>query len=863
MKHFHTLPVTETLAFLKSSPEGLSHAEAAGRLAKEGPNELPEAKSKGVAGIFFEQFKNPIIYILLIASIVSFALGEFSDGYFILGVLLINAVIGTYQEYSAGRRADALKRSVRTVAMVRREGRETQIDAAGLVRGDIVLLESGSKVPADLRLIASQELRVNESLLTGESVEVPKNADALFEEHTLPLGDRANLGFAGTFVTGGRAVGTVTATATETEIGKIARLLSQEASGKAPLVARMERFSLKIAYAIGAICSLMILLGTLMGIPLRELFFLSVALAVSSIPEGLPVAITVALSVASSAMAKRNVIIRKLPAIEGLGSTTVILTDKTGTLTMNRLKVERFVTPYRDNDPLILRAMLVANEARFSARDQIFLGDQVDAALAEYAATHEDAFEAILHAGRSGLIAYESQNRYSAASIEQEDGSHFAAIKGSPETILAMCDLDADKRPKIEKSVENWAAKGFRTIALAYRHETRIDRHTRPGGFSWLGFAVIADPLREGVETSVKRAMEAGLEVAMITGDHPLTATHIARELGIAVDKDALIDGVALTHWAQRGADPKAIADKRVFARVSPEQKLQIVKAFRELGHFVAVTGDGVNDAPALKYANIGIAMGLSGTDVARESADMILADDAFTSIVSGIEEGRAAYDNIRKVIHLLISTGFAEIILVLLSLASGLPLPLLPVQLLWLNLVTNGIQDVALGFEKAEPGLLKRPPRPPREPIFNTVMLQRIAVGGLYMAIGAFVVYSMALSTGQSVEEARNVTLLLMVLFENMHVFNSRTESRMLHRLNHWQNPLLLLSVFITQAIHIGAMNFPLTQNLLELQPVGVGDWAELLLLAAGLVLVMEATKLLYLKRRGPARPIYPKGER
>jgi len=394
--------------------------------------------------------------------------------------------------------------------------------------------------------------------------------------------------------------------------------------------------------------------------------------------------------------------------------------------------------------------------------------------------------------------------------------------------------------------IEQKAANGYRIIAVAKANGNVADIESllNKKEFEWIGFAAIVDPLREGAKEAVKRCQQAGIAVAMITGDHPSTAYHIAKELEIAMSPEEVMDAEKLNRWAENGSDPKEIADKRVFARVAPAQKLQIVQAFQQLGEYVAVTGDGVNDAPALKFANIGISMGRSGTDVAKESADLILTDDAFPSIVNGIEEGRRAYDNIRKVVHLLISTGFAEIILVLLSLIFSTPVPLLPIHLLWLNLVTNGIQDVALGLEKAEPGILNRPPRSPNEAIFNTVMIKRIAVGGLYMGIIAFGLFYYLLNAGYETDSARNLTLMLMVLFENVHVFNSRSEHLPLFKINHLQNPLLILSVIAAQSVHTAALHIPFTQNLLSVEPVPIKVWDELLLLAFGLILVMEFEK-------------------
>jgi calcium-translocating P-type ATPase len=853
METFHTLSVEKSFELTESSPEGLIEAEAQKRLAHYGPNALPESKPKPLLLTFFEQFKSPIILILLIAAILSFAIGETLDAWFILAVLAINAIIGTHLEHSAAQKAHALKSSVKTFANVLRDARVRRIEAKDLTIGDIVMLESGDKVPADIRLIEGRDLMVDESLLTGESVAVEKNASGIYDDPELPVADQANMLFAGTYVTSGRGTGVVVAVGLQTQIGRIAEMLAQRSEAKIPLIERLELFSKNIAIAVTVTSVFLFFIALYQHMEITQIFFLILALFVSAVPEGLPVAITVALAAAAVAMSRRNVIVRKLAAIEGLGSCTMIATDKTGTLTQNRLQIQAFVTPEDVVDTPdkasreLAKILLVANEAHLAKPEDLssLEGDQVDVAFAMFALRKDPALAEFLEAPRADVMPYESAKKMAGAAIN-EDGRYLHVIKGSPEMILRHLHLDHRLKHKLTEEVEKWAAEGFRIIAVAkaVTNMPKIEPLLQKMRFEWVGFAAIADPLREGVKKAVKRCQEAGIAVAMVTGDHPSTAYHIAKELEIAMSPEEVMDAEALNRWTENGSDPKEIEDKRVFARVAPAQKLQIVQAFQKLGHYVAVTGDGVNDAPALKFANIGIAMGLSGTDVAKESADLILTDDAFPSIVGGIEEGRRAYDNIRKVVHLLISTGFSEIILVLLSLIFVTPIPLLPIHLLWLNLVTNGIQDVALGLEKAEPGILKRPPRHPGEPIFNGVMISRIAVGGFYMGLLAFGLFYYLLNIGYDADSARNLTLMLMVLFENVHVFNSRSEHLPLFRINHLQNPLLILSVIAAQAVHIAALHIPLTQKLLSVEPVPVKVWDELLLLALGLIVVMETEK-------------------
>lgn len=847
---FHTQSVDVCLKNLDTTLGGISTDEAKKRIEHYGKNALPEGEKRSLSQIFIEQFKSPIIYVLLIATIVSFAIKEYTDAGFILAVLFLNAIIGATQEYRADARADALKNIVKTYVSVLRDGKRVELSSEDITVSDIIFFDSGVKVPADIRLIQTKDLQVDESLLTGESVNVIKEASYISKEADEPIGDRQNMLYAGSMVSKGRAMGVVTSIGNQTEIGKIASLLALSGQSKAPLILRMEAFSIKIAKLIAAIVVLIIVVGIYQDTPLKEIFFFSVALAVSTIPEGLPVAITVALSVASAAMSKRNVIVRKLASIEGLGSCTLIASDKTGTMTQNRLSVEHFVTAsriYSVNEEVskeVLYSAMLCNEASFQINEEGLssIGDQVDVALGRYALNIDKNLIGLKKEARLiDELPYEPDNMFSAAAHELQ-GKRFHFVKGSPEVILNKCDLNEDEKKMISAQVDDWAGKGFRNIALAYKISD--EESTAEEGYAYLGFAAIIDPLREGVKEAVLTAQKAGVEVMMVTGDHPNTAYFISKELGIAMDRDELIDGLELSRWQERGAPKEELAHKRVFARVSPEQKQRIVMTFQELGHFVAVTGDGVNDAPALKCANIGIAMGKSGTDVARESSDLILTDDAFSSIVNGIEEGRVAYDNIRKVIHLLISTGFGEIVLILLSMLFFMPIPLLPVQLLWLNLVTNGIQDVALGLEKAEPGVLKRKARDPREPIFNAVMISRVVVGGLYMGLSAFALFYSLLSFGHSEDSARNLTLLLMVLFENVHVFNSRTEKYGIFSIEHTKNKFLWISVIVAQGLHIFSMYNPFMQKLLNVQPVSLEMWSTLFVVAIALMAVMEIEK-------------------
>ena len=858
---FHTKNIDESLSVLETNTYGLNSKEALKRQEKYGLNLLPSKAEMTLFQHFLQQFKSPIIYILLLAALLALSIHEYTDSGFILLVLTLNAVIGTYQEYSASKKAKLLQNLIKANVMVLRDDAIHEIDSRYIVPGDILVFEPGTKVAADIRLIETKNLSVDESLLTGESLDVEKNALFLSDNSDLILPERKNMLFAGTYISSGRGTGVVASIGKDTEAGKIAQMLSKKSKAKIPLLEKMEKLSFTISIVIGIAVLFLFAIGLLKGMSFYALFLFSVALAVSTIPEGLPVAITVALTSASMAMSKKNVIVRKLAAIEGLGSCTLIASDKTGTLTQNRLSVEYFISPTQVYDTNTMNeahdkvylASILCNEIHYEESKEggiDFFGDQVDIALARFAKNADESYITSAKFYRKiDEIPYEPQNRFSAVMMQQDERI-FQFSKGSPETVLEHCNVTEEEKKDILADVDEWALKGFRTIALAYK-KSDDEEKINLNNFIYLGFVAIIDPVREESPDAIKKAQEAGIKVVMITGDHPNTAFCIAQELGIASSAEAVMNEKELLVWENNGAKAEEIKDKTVFSRVTPEQKMKIVIAFQALGHYVTVTGDGVNDAPALRHANIGVAMGKNGTDIAKASSDLILTDDNFASIVDGIEEGRRAHDNIRKVIYLLISTGFAELVLVMLSFITGLPLPLLPVQLLWLNLVTNGIQDVMLGLEKAEPGLLKRKPRSPKEPIFNRLMLRRIVVGGLYIGIVSFVLFYFLLQSGESIESARNITLLLMVLFENVHVFNSRTEINYLHQITYKSSAYLILWVIFTQLLHIACMHIPFMQNVLSTQPVSLNTWFVLAVVALGLVLVMEADKWLMLKKK------------
>jgi magnesium-transporting ATPase (P-type) len=859
-------------------------------------NTLPRARLPGLPLIFFRQFANPLIYILVAAAVFSIFIQEWTDATFIFFVLLLNALIGTAQEYNAQRAATSLQKLVNVRCRVLRNAESYEINAEQLVPGDIIFLESGDRIPADIRLLATTDLEVDESLLTGESTSVLKNAGPILDDETV-LGDRVNMTFAGTMVNRGRGHGVVVATAQQSELGHIASSVLSRPSVSAPLLIRMEKFTKRVAIIMGLVTVMLAVMALLQGMPINEIILVTVALAVAAIPEGLPVAITVALAIGMRRMAKRNVIIRKLIAVESLGSCTYFATDKTGTLTMNQLTVKKILLTTgqcldvsgEGNNPVgsvtspagevteseqsllsrICYAAILPNDAFLGRRDGDWVahGDAVDVALLSMA--HKLGLvrsDALSRFQEIAIIPFESERLYTASlnqdttAVSDAGTGKMIFVKGAIEKLLPMCSTMATPEEDVVINNEviiaqamQLAEQGFRVLALASGQVENMLANSlsenQLTNLTLLGLVGMIDPLRKEAKAAIAACRDAGIEVSMITGDHPVTALAIAKELELADNMEQIVTGPQLLQAGEPNAVDQLTSQAHVFARVEPRQKLNIVHSLQRNGHFVAVSGDGANDAPAMRAAHVGVAMGKSGTDVARETADLILADDNFSSMIAGVEEGRIAYANVRKVIFLVVTTGAAELVLFALALLSGQPLPLTAIQLLWLNLVTNGIQDVALAFEPGEGDELKRRPRLPQEPIFNRIMIERVSVLALTIGITAFVVFKWLLYSGYSIEEARNGTMLLMVLFENIHVFNSRSETLSAFTHNPLRNPILLFGTIAAQTLHIGAMYTPGLNEVLDIQPVSLERWFELLGIALIALVVAEVHK--YIKRR------------
>ncbi|HVQ76987.1 MAG TPA: HAD-IC family P-type ATPase, partial [Candidatus Binatia bacterium] len=861
---WHVLDHAEVASGLGTSARGLTRVEAAARLERHGPNQLEEAPPPSVWAVLLHQFTSPLIYILLVATVVTLLLREFADAIVIAVVLALNALIGFVQERKAERSVRGLMHLVAPHARVIREGREWDVESRELVPGDLVLLESGGRVPADLRLGSATALLVDESLFTGESVPVTKMT-ARLDQDDLVIGDRTNMAYAGSVVASGRGRGYVVATGAATELGAIARLVRTGERAETPLQQRMTRFAHVVGLVVVGAAIAAFALGVARGEPVAEMFIVAVALAVSAIPEGLPVVFTITLALGVRRMARRNAIIRRLPAVETLGSTTVIGSDKTGTLTENRMTVQRIwaggrtftlsdvgtvddagtgeagamlgdgrtVVPAEDLSlRLTLLAGVLTNEADIARTDEGY-------------ETHGDPTEAALlvAAARLGLepaevrarypiyaeIPFEPQRQYS-ASIRIEDDRHVVFVKGAPERVLAMCTqlrtaegvVDLDPAVVLE-AARALASDGLRVLGMAtgvLERPPAPERVEEPAGLTFLGLQGSMDPPRAGVREAIAGCQAAGIRVVMITGDHAGTARAIGEQLGIASADSPVLTGVELGSMDDAALRARVL-EVPIYARVAPDHKLRVVQALQSHGEVVAVTGDGVNDAPALKSAEIGVAMGKSGTDVAREASDMVLADDNFVSIYAAVEEGRITFDNLRKVTFFLVSTGAAEVLAILTTLVVQWPLPFLPAQILWLNLVTNGLQDVALAFEPGEPGVLERPPRARGEGIISRLLWERTLLTGLVMAAGTLLMFRWELETSGHLGRAQTVALTTMVLFQVFHVGSCRSERRSVLSLSPWSNPFLFAATAAALLVHVAALYLPPTQFLLRVEPL------------------------------------------
>ncbi len=885
---WHALSPEETLRALATTPQGLSSAEARRRLAHFGPNRLAQVPPPNPLLILLHQFASPLIIALGLAAVVAGALGEWVDASVIVAALAVNALFGFIQEWRAESAIRSLMRYLSPKARVLRDGVEQIVESERLVPGDIVLLESGMRVPADLRLLATVALMIDESVLTGESVPVAKRPEPV--DRDTPVADRTCMAYLGTIVTSGRGRGVVVATGTRTEVGRIAAVAQREVAPPTPLQQQLARFARTVSLvvlvgilAIGAI-------GLARGDDLATLLTFAVGAAVAIVPEDLPVILTIVLAVSVQRMARRNAIVRHLPAVETLGSTTVIGSDKTGTLTENRMTARlvwaagqeqdlsatetpcdpaartppplerasfRKLREQRTAHELVLLGGELANEAQLGAskRDgeaESGVGDPTDLALLRAAQQLLGDVTLLRQRFQTlALLPFEPERRF-AAILCATDERPILFVKGAPERVLDMCaywlsehGLVPIDRQTIADAAAALARRGFRVLGVAAGETEKQDESAFANleGLVFLGLVALWDPPRAGVKEAIARCHAAGIRVLMITGDHAGTAAAIAAELGIAPPGSPVLTGRDLAHLDDETLRER-VRTVNVYARVEPEQKLRIVRALQSLGETVAVTGDGVNDAPALRAADVGVAMGKSGTDVAREAADIVLADDNFVTIAAAVEEGRAATDNLRKATFFLLSTGAATAVILPTALFLGLPLPFYPAQLLWLNLVTNGIQDIALAVEPKERDLMHRRPRPRREGILSALLWERVALSGVVMAIGTLWIFEYTLATFGSLDLARTVALTTMVLFQTFQVGNARSSTQSLFRLPPLSNRFLFIATAAALALHIVALHVPFLQFVLRVQPIPLELWPRMILVAVTIVLAVELHK-------------------
>ena len=878
-KQWYQKEVKDIYQELSTGEEGLTSQEAKKRLAQYGRNELPKKKTDGFWKLFFKGILDPIVLLLLVTVIFSLIIAEYVDAIAIGFIILVDLLLGAFQEWKAEKNAEGLANLIRVRCKVLRDGEEVEIDSSELVVGDIVLLESGNKVSADLRLIDCHNLQIDESVLTGESLPIVKSDLPL--EGEVSLADRKNMAFAGTSVTTGRGKSVVVATAMATEIGAIASRVNNTKEAKSPLTIRMDKFSKQISLLIIVIAIIITILLFYKGVPGTEIFLSVIALSVSAMPEGLPLALTMALTIASNRMSKKNVIVKKLNAVESLGSCTVIASDKTGTLTVNEQTAKKILLPNGNSytitgtgyngkgevlpvdeakiEDVVFLAQLgkINNEAKLEkvAREKWeSFGDSIDIAflaLAEKIGASSDQFEILAE------IPYESENKYSAV-FYRLNGEVRCTVKGSFEKVSDFSSMMIDGQAKKEldrtllaKQNENLASEGYRVIALAdgvcssFQEKEMYD-HTDIPKLTFMGMVAFIDPIREEVKDSILECESAGIKVLMVTGDHPLTAFAIAKELHLVTSYDEVATGQEVAEMFSKGQEEfdRFVQGKRVFSRVTPIDKNEIIHSLKRQGEFVAVTGDGVNDAPAIRGANIGIAMG-SGTDVAKETASMIIIDDNFKSIVAGVKEGRCAYSNIRKVSYMLLSCGLAEVLFFVLSILLDLPMPLVAIQLLWLNIVTDGLQDFALSFERAEDGIMKEKPRSTKETIFNKELLTEVGIAGASIGLIVFSVwYYLIKVVGMETTLARGYIMALMVFMQNVHVFNCRSERQSTFKISLKSNKFIPIVIFCSILLQIVVMEVDFFSHFLQTSTIPVLHLVYLLLLALIILIVMEVYK-------------------
>ncbi len=887
-----TLEPGEALSRLKSNEKGLSPEDVGQRRETYGPNALPRARTRSIIQRLWAQFQNALIYVLLVSAVITAMLGHVLDTAVILGVVVINALIGVLQEGKAERALSAISTLLSPQALVRREGVNQQIDATELVPGDVVVLQAGDRIPADLRLFASRELLIDEALLTGESNAIEKTIDAV--EAKAPLAERQGMAYSGTLVSAGTGLGLVVGTGLNTEIGRISGLMEDVELITTPLLRQVSRFATSLSIATLLIAVATFLFGWLVrDYSSTEMFVAAVGLAVAAIPEGLPAILTITLAIGVQHMARRNAIVRQLPAVETLGSVTVICTDKTGTLTRNEMTVTDIVmkdahhpvsgvgyepegtigeAAYRqDTAPnealsLMIQAGLLCNDASLSHHEGQWQiqGDPTEGALVTLAAKYGlDAASENSRVPRLDEIPFSSEARFMATLNHDHHGHHFAILKGAPERVIELCALqyqgestaEIDQRWWSEQSAQ-LAAEGKRVLALARldfdqaTHEMNVDDLDHR--LALLGLVAMVDPPRPEAIHAVKTARDAGIQVKMITGDHGVTAAAIARQMGLGQDSEA-VTGTELD-----GLDDASLAElakaRAVFARTSPEHKLRLVKALQASGEVVAMTGDGVNDAPALKRADVGVAMGRKGTEAAKQAARIVLADDNFKTIVDAVEAGRVVYDNLKKGIAFVLPTSGGEALSILLAILLGVTLLITPVQILWINMVTAITLAITLGFEPAEDRVMQRTPRSPGEALLSRFLVWRVVFVSVLMVLASFGLYLWYLESGSSLAEARTMAVNTLVFCEIVYLFNTRVLQAPACRMaTLFSNIYAWIAVAVLLILQMLFTYAPFMQQLFGTQALGPLAWLHIVLGALALFVIVELEKW-WFRYRGDA---------
>lgn len=889
-KSWHQLPVQEAIGHLRSGLKGLSDEEAKRRLDEYGPNELAEVKGPSALHIFVRQFKNFLIAILIFATVFSALVGEIVDAVVILAILVASALLGFIQEYRAERSMEALKKFVAPKAHVLRDGGVKEVPSRELVPGDILVLRTGDRIQADGRVIESINMKTDEAPLTGESTPIEKKAEIVLDEET-PIADRRNMVLMGTTVTYGRGRALVVATGMNTEFGKIAEMIQTIEEEETPLQKRIGHVGKWLGISILVVSALAALTGFIRGMSMLEMIIGGISLAVAAVPEALPAVVTIGLAFAVRRMLKRNAIVRKMSSVETLGSATVICADKTGTLTRGEMSVSRLYVDGRlvevtgvgyeprgdfihlknpegvhGDVELLLTIGALCNDASLVKREGRWMvdGDPTEGALI-VAATKGGVRKEELDREypRVGEIPFSSERKRMTTIHKRPDGTKVAYAKGAPEIVIELCSrimvnkkvrrMTTEDKLSILDMNKKMAGEGLRVLAMAYKDLPASARSFTEGSVErdlvFVGMEAMIDLPREEAKTAVEKCKRAGIRVVMITGDHKLTALNIATRLGIK--------GEALT-----GSDLDKISDEQlsrvldevsVYARVSPQHKLKILNAFKEKGHIVAMTGDGVNDAPALKTSDIGVAMGITGTDVAKEASEVVLADDNFNSIVSATEEGRMAYDNIRKFIMYLLSCNVGEICIIFFATLLGFPWPLLATQILWINLTTDGLPAIALSADPPEPDVMSRPPRPPKESIFSSRMKAIIIGVGLFTAIFIIPIFGWVYGTGDaaSLQKARTMAFTLMVMFEMFNVFNCRSERESIFKVGFLTNRYMMPAIASSILLQLAVIYLPPLQVAFQTVPLGLYDWLLILAVSSTVLIPVEIGKALSHQRQ------------